>query len=151
MIYASWRTNAKLVWGLPRQSKNYFLKFLMPDTVPPNVALLTKFHKFFHGLLDSPSPEIQLVCRLSARDLRTNLGKNVKYLKEESGLDPWVFGAGRIKSELLKRHLVETQECDSWRLPYLGRLLSERFISYYNGDEQQENYLNTLIYSLVTS
>ena len=75
MIYASWRTNAKLVWGLPRQSKNYFLKFLMPDTVPPNVALFAKFHKFFHALLDSPSPEVQLVCRLYARDLRTKLGE----------------------------------------------------------------------------
>ena len=25
MVYASWRTNIKLVWDLPRQTKNYFI------------------------------------------------------------------------------------------------------------------------------
>ena len=78
MIYASWRTSLKLTWNLTRNCKNFFLPHLAPPNVtPPQIQLLSRFHKFFHSLLDSPSKEIQIVAQLSARNLRSILGRNL--------------------------------------------------------------------------
>ena len=93
MVYASWKTIVKLPWDLPRQTKGYFIDRLFATNVTsPKVTLLSRCHKFFHRLLDSDSSEVQIVARLAARDLRSNLGRNLQYMREETGLDPWVYG-----------------------------------------------------------
>ena len=85
MIYSAWRTNVKLTWNLPRNCKNFFITYLAQNLLPPKIAMLTRFHKFFHSLLDSQSPEVQTIVRLSSRDIRTNVGKNLRLNEEETG------------------------------------------------------------------
>ena len=107
MLYASWRTNVKLVWGLPRNCKSDTMYFVSSSLIPPNVSLMLRFHKFFLHLLESPSKEVQVISRLSARDMRSNKGKNLSYLQDLSGLNPWEYGTNRLKQEILgnSRHL----------------------------------------------
>ena len=89
MLYSSWRTNVKLSWNIPRNCHSYFINALLaPHTVSPKISLMYRFHKFFHSLLISPSSEVQFLARLAARDLRTNTGSNLAYLRDETGLDP---------------------------------------------------------------
>ena len=128
-----------------------FLDFLAPHVMPPKVGLLSRFHKFFHGLLDSPSFEVQVLARLSARDIRTNIGKNLCYIEEETGLNPWVYGSNRIRDELRKRHEYVIDDRDCWRFPLLDKLLSQKQFAYYTGDSQLEEETTNLIYSLVTN
>ena len=118
--------------------------------VPPSVSLMTLFHKFFLSLPESGSPEVQVLSRISARDMRTNLGANLYALKEETGLDPWIFGGQRLKHELLKFNFKAVPECDQWRLGYLDRLLTQRTYAYLNGMEDVAE-IEDLISSLVST
>ena len=61
-------------------------------------------------------------------------GKNLKSIEDLSGIDPWVFGSGRVKQELVKAELVEVPQQDQWRVGYLARLLEERQMLHYGGD-----------------
>ena len=151
MLFSSWRTNVKLAWGLPRNCEKFIVEHLAPSLTPPKVGLLSRFHKFFHGLLNSPSPEVEILARLSARDLRTNIGRNLSYIYNETGLNPWEFGTSRIRSELKRKYRVVPDTCDLWRLPYLDKLLSQRLEAFYCGDTEGEKQIDKLIHSLVAS
>ena len=45
------------------------------------------------------------MARPAAKDLRSILGLNLKYMREETGLDPWLYGMGRIKEDLMKHNM----------------------------------------------
>ena len=96
---------------------------------------MTRFHKFFHSLLDSPSPEVRVLVRLSARDLRTNIGKNLRSIHDETGLDPWLFGGQRLKEELLHYNMKPVPEKDKWRIRLLEKYMGIRSQAYYIGWE----------------
>ena len=152
MIFASWRTNIKLVWNLPRNTKSYFIEHLLaPQMISPRVSLLSRFHNFFHGLLQSDSEEVRIISRIAARDIRSNLGKNLDYLRRETGLDPWLFGNQRMKEELLNHSFPTVPSSDEWRIVYARKLLYKRQEAYYTGNDEVWNDTNTLLQSLVTS
>ena len=99
--------------------------------------------------MDSPSHEVAVVATLAARDIRSNLGANLSLIKRETGLDPWVVGPGHLKDALQRAEIADVPESDSWRLPYLQQLLSQKMESYYRGDQEEEERLGDLINSLV--
>ena len=148
MLYASWRTNIKLVWNLPRETRSYFVDHLLAAGVtPPSVSLMTRQLSFFHSLLNSVSPEAQVLSRIAARDIRTTLGSNLAHIHTETGLDPWQFGGKRVRDDLLKYQKSEVSDKDRWRLKYLDKLLTQRLHQFYNGSQSCEE-LDALIHSL---
>ena len=118
--------------------------------IPPSVSIMTQFHKFFLSLLESGSLEVQVSSRILVRDIQTNLGANLTALKEETGLDPWIFGRLHLKHELLKFNTEAVPECDHWRLAYLGKILIQRTYAYFNGLEEAME-IEALINSLVST
>lgn len=148
MLYSSWRTNVKLAWNLPRNTRSYFVENLLaPGIVPPSVSLMTRQLTFFHSLLLSPSPEAQTLCRLSARDLRSTLGSNLAHIETETGLNPWEYGGDRVKKELIKSNMSVVEPEDCWRIVYLEKLLNQRLFNFYTGNQTNEE-LTDLINSL---
>ena len=88
-IFSAWRTNIKLCWNIPRWSHNYFIDTnLAPHLWPLKSNLLSRFFSFFLSLLNSDSTEVQVVARLAARDLRSNVGSNRSLIRDITGLDP---------------------------------------------------------------
>ena len=70
VTFASWRTNIKLAWSLPRNTKSYFIDHLLAQqVVSPRVSLLCCFHNFFHQLLESDSDEVRIISRIAAWDI----------------------------------------------------------------------------------
>ena len=148
MLYISWRTHVKLSWKC--NCKTYFIsELLAPDMSPPNVFLMTRFLSFFHSLLDHRSVEVQTLARLAARDLRTNIGSNLDHIRRETNLDPWNYGGARVKDALLQYSRVIVPKQDQWRICYLEKLLTARLEAYFAGHTEGEEYLNSLICSLV--
>ena len=109
---------------------------------------LTKFHGFFSSLLSSDSMEVRVAARISARDIRRNLGSNVRYLQDMTGIIPWDSCKRETKIILKKEELVDVNVEDEWRLPYLKRLLCQRIMAHYNSEEEEEERLQSLINSL---
>ena len=109
---------------------------------------MARFAGFLTSLRKSPSYEVAVLANLTARDIRTTTGKNVKLVSEKSGLDPWVYGSARIKEELARAEIVEVAETDQWRTDYLRKLLEQRQILHYEGDKEGKERLSDLINSL---
>ena len=152
MVFAAWRTGHKLAWRVHRGCRSYLVQqVLAPHMTSLRVQTLCKFRGFFRSLLDSPSSEVAVVARLAARDLRSSVGTNLALLQRETGLDPWVIGAGHLRAALLAADKVVVPDVDKWRVPYLERLLAERLQAYYIADTLAEEQLTVLINSLVVN
>ena len=89
------------------------------------------------------------MARLSAYDLGTDLGRNLQYIREETGLNPWIYGTSRIKAELINFHKQHIPDSDTRKIAYFEKLLHARSFAYYCGNFQED--ANCLIRSLVTS
>ena len=76
----------------------YFIDHVLSADSPPLISsLLSRFHKFFFSLLFKESFEVSVIARLAAKDIRSNLGSNLRLLKETSGCDPWCTGFDEMK------------------------------------------------------
>ena len=142
-VYSSWKTAIKLAWGVHRGCRSYLLQSVLAPGVPSmKVKLLTRFLGFFHSLLSSPSKEITVAVRLAARDVRSNLGSNLAWIREETNMDPWSINKSTLRSLLT---LVETEtptEADQWRVPYLASLLDQRLYYHYNAHNEMETIMS---------
>ena len=150
-IFSAWKTSVKLTWNLPRATHSYFLPLLAPKMLSIRSSLLARFHKFFRSLLESSSHEVQVVALLAARDIRSNLGSNLRIILDETGLDPWTATSAEVKSALLYREvqLYTPPEADMWRVPYLWKLLDAKQRDHYLADSNEKSQLDQLINSLV--
>ena len=88
------------------------------------------------------------MARLAGRDIRSTVGSNLAVLARHTVRDPWAASHGQLKAALLIRNKVEDPEVETWRLPYLKRLLGERRDAYYLGEVEETARLQGLIDSL---
>ena len=150
MLTNAWRTGHKLAWNVLRVCRTYLVGSVLVPHVPSLWAsLLHRSIGFFLGLLTSPSKEVVVVALITAREICSNLGANMALVREEMGLDPWVAGRGELGAavEAANRALVPQQ--DSWRLPYLRKLLAACLQAHYATDSEEEERLQSLMDSLV--
>ena len=149
MYYNVWRNCVKLAWQVPRSAHTYFVDHLLAcglSSVRSDV--ISRYVRFVAGLRSSPSLEVRVMCSVASGDVRTTTGRNIQFIREETGLDPITTLSSRIKS-VLCGNLVETPARDRWRIGYLCKLLQERGQAYYNGEDYE--HLTVLIDSLCTN
>ena len=61
-VFSSWKTHIKLAWNVPRNCHSYFIDTVLAQAVTsPRVSLMSRFLTFFHSLINSPSPEVQVL------------------------------------------------------------------------------------------
>ena len=151
MFVNAWRTGHKLAWEVPRSCHTYLVQeVLAPHVVNLNASLLLKFVGFFRSLMASPSNEVVVVALLAARDIRSNLGKNLALVRQVSGgLDPWVASTGQLRAALGRAERREVPEADFWRVGLLQKLLSEQLLANYAANDENKKRLEGLVSSLV--
>lgn len=148
-VFNSWTTAVKLSWSVPRATRTYLVqKVLASGQTSAKVDILARYANFFNSLRKSPCQEVVIMANIAARDMRTTTGRNLRFLEESSGLNPWEYCSARIKVELVKKEMVEVPQHDQWRVSYLASLLEKRQVADYMGLEEDEKYLTELIDSL---
>ena len=145
--YRSWNTTVKLVWNLPRSTHNYFVENLLAksfDSVRKKV--LSHYVSFLQRLGKSVSTEVRLMSRIAAADIRSGTGMNVFNMKKEFKLNPWLATSDLFKKSYKQ---YEVPEVDSWRLPLLTSLLTERQEMDVCGDSTEiiSGLIDSLCYS----
>ena len=85
---------------------------------------------------------------MAARDIRSSLGKNIKIIRDLTGLDPWIASKQQMRSALELGLQTRIPEADFWRTRYLAKLLAEKSEAYYRADEEEVGRLTSLIESL---
>jgi hypothetical protein len=99
-VFRSWNTCAKLAWGVPRWSHNYFVEHVLSAGIPHvRQKILGQYLGFTKKLMNSDSPEIRILANSVARD------------------------AAQL-AERYKCYCVPAE--DEWRLPLLVNLLDQR-------------------------
>ena len=89
--------------------------------------------------------------RISARDIRSTLGSNLRLISDKTGLDPWCVTNGVIRDKLTSRETPTARYEDEWRVVYLAKLLAERLECHYSSDTNEETRLGNLISSLIAN
>ena len=150
--FNSWNTCIKLAWGVPRATHTYFMDYLSGSMVPVKRDILSRYAGFYRSLLRSPCREVSILARIVAKDIRTTTARNLKFLEEETGGKTWAASALMVKKALIAGEKVVPAE-DSWRVPYLGKLLEERDKLVYQGleDSKEVESVQSLIDSLCTN
>ena len=85
--------------------------------------VLSRYVKFFRGLLSSRSKEVALVASVVSRDVRSTTGRNLWLIEEEPHLNPFTARPAEVRDRL---KLAAVPEQDIWRLGLLETYLSER-------------------------
>ena len=130
-VYHTWNTCIKLAWHVPRGTHTYFVDWLLSSELSHvKTDIVAKYIPFFKSLRFSPSPEVSIASHIVARDVQTNTGSNLHYIKHLTGLDPWQCSSDKVK-QVLGAKLTPVQDKDRWRLPYLGKLLEQRGEVFY--------------------
>ena len=133
--FAAWRTCVKLAWHVPRSTHTYFVDHLLSCSMTSvKTDILARFVKFVRGLRASPSKEVSVLCGVVAGDVQTATGNNLNLLMQEIGLDPVKTSSDMVK-KILSLKMTAVPETDSWRLPYLVKLLEQRGEAYYGGED----------------
>ena len=80
---------------------------------------------------------------VSGRDLRSVKGRILKFVEDISELDPWKYGKGRVRENLLESEAVtgKIPEIDAWCVPYLASLLEKKQFLHYEGREFEKKWV----------
>ena len=122
---------------------------MAPGSLSMKSTLLTRSLGFFHSLISSPSHEVQVLANLASRDLRSNLGSNIGLIQLETDVNPWLLTKSHCKIILDARTVATVPGEEIWRAVYLEKLLTDRLVVHYGGQDDEEERLTTLINSLV--
>jgi hypothetical protein len=147
--FNSWTTAVKLAWDCPRGTRTYLVQQVLAcGTSSARTDILTRYCKFFKSLRNSPSREVAVLANLIARDRRSVTGSNVQLVMLESGCNVWTDSPGKVRAGLMKKETVAVEDCDQWRVKYLGTLLEHRQEWQYLGYEEEVEGIQKLVDSL---
>ena len=147
-VFRVWNTAIKLAWGLPRQCHNYFLSLLSGGTVSARKDVIGRYASFVKKLKVSSCPEVAVLCNIVSRDMRSQTGRNVKFVQDEcGGLCVLSSSLNEIRTNI-DDNFAKVPDVDTWRVAYLAKLLEERRKMFYNGCCVEE--ISSLIESLST-
>ena len=90
-----------------------------------------------------------MLANLVSRDLQTTTGKNLRTVREASGLDPWLVSPNRLKQAVIERETVQVVSTDIWRLEYLCSLRRQVEEAKLHTQDDRIKELQVLIDSLV--
>ena len=146
--YRSWSTCTKLVWDLPRSTHSFFVDNMLSCGFPSvRSQVLSRYVKFFHTLLSSPSKEVAVIARLVGGDAGSNTGRNMLNIRLESKLNPATSPILKMKEFFYR--ITEVPESERWRLPLLTKYVNLRSNLVLNCSSTE--YIDTLIESLCSS
>ena len=138
-----WGITVKDVWGVPRATHRVYARWLSGPHSSFREDLLARWVKFYQSLFTSPSPELAVIARVAARDLRSTTGANNRLIHDATGLDARTATSQQVRSELRAREEAMTDGEEAVALE-LTSLLEDRALM-----EQQD--MDTRLISLQIS
>ena len=131
--FRAWNTAVKLTHGIPRNTFTYLTEgYFAGKEESLRNKVVGRFPGFLESMLDSPSQEVRILCRVAAADVNSTTRANIDYVTELSGYSPLQYGEQVIKSGL---HLQSVPVEQQWRVGLLTSLLSLRREKHLNCED----------------
>ena len=126
-VFNTWSTCVKLAWGGPRGTHTYLVDNLLCSGIPSiRSSVLARYCKFVNSARTSPSLEVRVVANISAADVRSPTGRNLRNMEKEAGMSLTEENMWKMRRVLLElRSPVPSQ--DRWRLGCLRKFLTEKY------------------------
>ena len=149
-VYSAWDTTVKLTWSCPRWTRTFLLQQVLScGMTSARTDILGRYVKFLMGLRSSLCQEVRVLFNIVARDLLSTTAKNIKFIQENSGLDPWAVALGRLRQALVTHQLVDIPHQEAWKVDYLSSLLRQLQEAKNLGQKDRLTYIQDLVDSLV--
>ena len=128
-FFKCWNTSVKIAYRVPNNTYTYLVDGWLSGTLTNlRNQVLSRYPKFYRGLASSVCREVRGLLKIVENDPRSTTYKNLKLLRERTGLSqPQWFCASKIRS-LLPTKTVPEKEC--WRLGLLASLFTLRSEKY---------------------
>ena len=149
-VFSAWETAVKLAWSCPRWTRTFLLQQVLAcGMTSARTDVLGRYSKFFMGLRTSVCQEVRVLFNYISRDLQSITAKNIKLVRDTSGLDPWVAGSRQLKTAIHDNLTVNTPPLEEWKVRYLMSLLNQLQEAKHDVQDNRMNYIQDLIDSLV--
>ena len=145
-FYNCWTTCVKLAWRVDRAARSYFVDNLFDGGLSSmRSSVLACYGNFYDGVRHSTALEMRTVACVTADDVRSVTGKNLRNILKETGFDP--RNHRHKVREVILNYRCTVPEVDTWRIPCLQKFLGERFRLEVLSEDTSE--VEALILSLV--
>ena len=146
MVYSAWDNAVKLTWSCPRWTRTFLLQQVLASGMrSARTEILGRYGKFCLGLRTS----VRVLFNNVSRDLQCTTAKNLKMVRDMSGLDPWTAVPWKLKEALFKKQLVDIPQQDVWKVDYLRSLLGQLQEAKQLVQQDRIDYIQDLIDTLV--
>ena len=143
----AWSTCVKLAWDLPRSTHTFLVEGLLArNFFTVKQQLVGRFVNFFRELQKSKSLEVRIVSSMVGRCVRSTTGKNLALIERDTGLDPWVTPAWKVRAATPREEIPVSE---GWRAQYLTKLIQARRSMQTNLEDSSD--VENLIESLCSS
>ena len=119
-LYKSWNVTIRQVFDLDRCTHRYLIEHVS-GCLHPRVMLASRLVTFHKSLVTSNKFPVRFLSRLNETDLRTVLGRNIRVLLDECGLQRLdQLSTNNVKKNCCYFNVPMEQQ---WRLPLISELL----------------------------
>ena len=145
--FRAWNTAVKLTHRVSRKTFTYLTEdFLAGSETSLRNQVLGRFPGFMSSLLESPSPEVRFLARVTVADKASVTSENCQYVERLTGLSPVKYCLARIKSALPRLAVPPEQQ---WRMGLLSSLLALRKEKYRS--QEDTNRVEAMLISLCST
>ena len=97
---------------------------------------MARWVKFYQSLIIGPSPEVAVIARMAARDLRSTTGANNRLIRDSTGLDARTATSLQVRRELQQREAKMTEGEQAVAME-ISHLLEDRAMMNKQGVDTQ--------------
>ena len=128
------------MYGVPSSTYTYLVEgFLAKDQSSLRNQVLSRYPGFYRKLQSSPSKEVRMLVNMVSTDPRSNTCKNLRYLREKTGLEqPQCYSSWKVRSTLPVQKVPADQ---MWRLGLMSKLM----------ELKQKKYMEVKDYKRITA
>ena len=120
-----WGVAVKDVWDVPRATHSIYARWLSGQHSSFREDLLSRWVKFYQSCLTGPSPEVAVIARVAAADIRSTTGANNRLIVNATGLDARTATSLQVRRVLQEREEKMSEEQQAVALD-ITHLLEER-------------------------
>ena len=126
-LYSAWNNAVREAFNVPRTTHRYYIEEIS-EAEHPMVMLSSRFIKFHQTLEKSGKVCIRYLAKLSAENLRTSHGQNIKFISEQVGVKAEEINNTKVKAKM-KYFAVPDEH--KWKIDLVKDMLELR----WNNDE----------------
>ena len=144
--FHAWNIQARMAWKVHRQTHTYLVEdFFCQSFVSLRNQVYGRYQNFVSTLENSPSNEVQFMAKISMKDPKSRLYRNLRFLLDKTDHDCRLV-SHIVWKQALPKQLVPKN--DSWRISLLQLFLEVRQNDDYSRLNTTKEQLEDMLTSL---